>query len=319
MLFKRKKAIENTNKLNLRKAYPGKADGVDFAAPSLMKETIPGDWSQDMRMDHYTVEVGGTITPARYFRSFFAEITSGNTWAEMLQPLILNSYGHGDVDFAIHVHPTSSSQELGEIGRRIAGLLSDLGDEQDVRKIDAMRDEIVDLKERQKRIRLNIERSFHVSIQAVASAPVYKDLIQLCRSLVQLFASKSMYLKAADGKQLEALQALLPTAPSVTISKEKFISLESSNVADLFPFVGGSLTHKTGVVLGKDTYNRPVWLDNWHPELANYHMCIMGRSGAGKTFTIMLIIHRSALYGRQVGIIDWKGEYGDFLLVIGCP
>jgi len=317
VFLNKKKKIEE--KLRFQKAYPGKADGVDFAGPSIMKEMIPGDWSQGMRMDDYTVEVGGTITPARYFRSFFIEITSGNTWAEMLQPLILNSYGHGDVDFAIHVHPTSSSQELDEIGRRIAGLLSDLGDEQDVRKIDAMRDEIVDLKERQKRIRLNIERSFHVSIQVVASAPVYRDLIQLCRSLVQLFSSKSLYLKAADGKQLEALQALLPTAPAVTISKEKFISLESSNVADLFPFVGGSLTHKTGVVLGKDTYNRPVWLDNWHPELANYHMCIMGRSGAGKTFTIMLIIHRSAIYGRQVGIIDWKGEYGDFLQVIGCP
>jgi len=299
------------------RAYPGKANGVDFAAPSLIREMIPGDKTQGDKVTDYAVEVGGTITPARYFRSFFAEIMSGNTWAGMLDSMTDGKYG--DVDLAIHIQPTSNDKELDEIGRRIAGLLSDLADEKDVRKIDAMRDEIADLKERQKRIRLNIERSFRVAIQVVASAPQYKNLIQLCRSLVQRFAGKSIFLRAADGRQLEALQAILPTAPAVRIQKERFFSLESSNVADLFPFGGGSLSHRSGVVIGKDRFGRPVWLDNWHPDLSNYHMCIIGRSGAGKTFSIMLIIHRSALYGRKVGIIDWKGEYGDFLAAIGCP
>ena len=300
-------------------AYPGKANGVDFAAPSLIKEMIPGDKTQGEKVTDYAVEVGGTITPARYFRSFFAEIMSGNTWAGMLDSLIDGRYGYGDVDLAIHVQPASNDKELDEIGRRIAGLLSDLADEKDVRKIDAMRDEIADLKERQKRIRLNVERSFRVAIQVIASSPEYKGLIQLCRSLVQRFAGKSIFLRAADGRQLEALQAILPTAPAVRIQKERFFSLESSNVADLFPFGGGSLSHRSGVVIGKDRFGRPVWLDNWHPDLSNYHMCIIGRSGAGKTFSIMLIIHRSALYGRKIGIIDWKGEYGDFLAAIGCP
>ncbi|WP_240489147.1 VirB4 family type IV secretion system protein [Cohnella thermotolerans] len=301
------------------RAYPGKASGVDFAAPSLIKEMLPGDKTQGEKVTDYAVEVGGTITPARYFRSFFAEIMSGNTWAGMLDSLIDGKYGSGDVDLAIHVQPSSNDKELDAIGRRIAGLLSDLADEKDVRKIDAMRDEIADLKERQKRIRLNVERSFRVAIQVIASAPEYKSLVQLCRSLVQRFAGKSIFLRAADGRQLEALQAILPTAPAVRIQKERFFSLESSNVADLFPFGGGSLSHRSGVVIGKDRFGRPVWLDNWHPDLSNYHMCIIGRSGAGKTFTIMLIIHRSALYGRKVGVIDWKGEYGDFLAAIGCP
>ncbi|OUM86624.1 MAG: hypothetical protein BAA01_11485 [Bacillus thermozeamaize] len=300
-------------------AYPGKANGVDFAAPSLIKEMIPGDKTQGEKVTDYAVEVGGTITPARYFRSFFAEIMSGNTWAGMLDSLIDGKYGNGDIDLAIHVLPSSNDKELDAIGRRIAGLISDLADEKDVRKIDAMRDEIADLKERQKRIRLNVERSFRVAIQVIASAPEYKGLVQLCRSLVQRFAGKSIFLRAADGRQLEALQAILPTAPAVRIQKERFFSLESSNVADLFPFGGGSLSHRSGVVIGKDRFGRPVWLDNWHPDLSNYHMCIIGRSGAGKTFSIMLIIHRSALYGRKIGIIDWKGEYGDFLAAIGCP
>lgn len=298
----------------------GKASGVDFAAPSLIRETVPNDITDNgLKITDYAVEVGGTITPTRNFRNFYAEISSGNTWSGMLDSLTKGDYGKGDVDLAIHVIPTSNDKELDAIGRRIAGLLSDLGDEKDVRKIDAMRDEIADLKNQQKRIRLNVERSFRVAIQVIVSAPDYKELMKLCRSLVQRFAGKSIYLRSADGQQLNALQSVLPTTPKSSVAKEHYISLESSNVADLFPFGGGSLNHRTGIILGKDRMGRPVWLDNWHPELANYNMCVIGRSGAGKTFVTMLITHRSSHIGRQIGIIDWKGEYGDFLRALGCP
>jgi hypothetical protein len=33
----------------------------------------------------------------------------------------------------------------------------------------------------------------------------------------------------------------------------------------------------------------------------------------------MLLIHRSAHIGRKIGIIDWKGEYGDLVQAMGCP
>lgn len=108
----------------------GKASGTDFAAPSFVCETVPGDiTANQVKIDDYAVEIGTTITPARYFRSFYAEISSGNTWSGMLDSLIRGNYGQGDVDLAIHVHPTSNNEELDEIGRRIAGLLSDLDDE----------------------------------------------------------------------------------------------------------------------------------------------------------------------------------------------
>jgi len=313
------KMPKKQRKQEQKKDYPGRASGVDFAAPSMIRETVPGDVTQGTKVTDYAVEVGGTIVPARYFRSFFAEIAAGHTWAEMLDPLIRASYGSGDVDFAVHVQPQSSDRELDEIGRRIAGLRADLEVEENVNKKQAMEQEISELTERQKRIRLNIERSFRVSIQIVASSSEYKSMTQLCRSIIQRFAGKSIYLRAADGRQLEALQAILPSAPAVRLPKEKFMSLESSNVADLFPFSGGSLSHRSGIVIGKDLYGRPVWLDHWHPDLANYHSCVIGRSGAGKSFAVKLIAHRSALIGRQVGIIDWKGEYGDFLAAVGCP
>ncbi|GGI97839.1 VirB4 family type IV secretion system protein [Paenibacillus hunanensis] len=298
----------------------GKASGLDFAAPSMIKETLPGDMTfEKTKADSYAVEVGGTITPARFFRNFFVEISSGNTWAGMLDSLIRSKQGNGDVDLVLHVQPSANDKELDDIGRRLAGLLSDISDEKDVRKIDAMRDEIADLKERQKRIRLNVERSFKVGIQVIVSAPSWSSLMKICRSLIQRFAGKSLYLRSTDGWQLSALQGVLPTAAECKHAPEHILSLESSNVSDLFPFGGGSLNHRTGVVIGKDSKGRPVMLDNWHADLVNYHMAIMARSGAGKSFFIQLFGLRSTHIGRQVGAIDWKGEYGDFCKMIGCP
>lgn len=318
ILRRLKKKSENESVESI--ADSGKASGMDFASPSMIKETLPGDMTfEKTKADSYAVEVGGTIAPARFFRSFFVEISSGNTWAGMLDSLIRSKQGNGDVDLVLHVQPSANDKELDEIGRRLAGLLSDISDEKDVRKIDAMRDEIADLKQRQKRIRLNVERSFKVGIQVIVSAPSWSSLMKICRSLIQRFAGKSLYLRSTDGWQLSALQGVLPTAADCKHAPEHILSLESSNVADLFPFGGGSLNHRTGVVIGKDSKGRPVMLDNWHPDLVNYHIAIMARSGAGKSFFIQLFGLRSTHVGRQVGAIDWKGEYGDFCKMIGCP
>jgi conjugal transfer ATP-binding protein TraC len=297
-----------------------KPEGIDFAAPSMIKEVLPNDISADgVRISDYVVSVGGTVIPEKFYRSFFAEITAGNTWGGMMDDLIMGDFGEGDMDLAIHIRPANNERELDELGRRIAGLLSDLAIEKNVTKIDAMRDEISDLKERQKRIRMNIERSYRVAIQVVASGIDWKKFKKFTNGLVNRFGGKSIILRAADGNQLEALKNILPLSEQTKVNKEHFMSMETSNVADLFPFGQGGISHRTGIIIGKDVLGRPVWLDGWHPSLTNQHMVIMGRSGAGKTYSIMTIIHRSVHLGIHHAIVDWKGEYRDFVVSLGCP
>ena len=45
-------------------------------------------------------------------------------------------------------------------------------------------------------------------------------------------------------------------------------------------------------------------------------MVILGRSGAGKTYTTQIIMHRSMHIGRVVASLDWKGEHKDFFLLV---
>jgi len=299
--------------------YDGKPEGVDFAAPSVIKELLPTDITDNITADDYMVEIGGTATFKRYYRSYFAEIFSGNTWGGMLDELSRGNFGDGETDIAIHVRPASSDMELQELSRRLRGLLSDLADEGDPSRADTIRDEVQDIKARQKRLRMEIERSFRVTIQVIASGKELKSFKMYCNALVKRFAGKSIYLRPADCKQLEALQAIIPIARPTPLPKEHFLSMESSNIADLFPFAQGGISHKTGIPLGYDALGRPVFFDQWDPRLPNQHMILIGRSGAGKTYTTQIIMHRSMHIGRAVAVLDWKGEHKEFFLLNDLP
>ena len=153
---------------------------VDFTAPSLVKELLPAERAEGLAADDYMVEVGGTAVLRRYYRSFFAEIMSGNTWGGMLDDLARGNFGDGDVDIAIHVRPSSSDVELELLSRRLRGLMSDLAFEGDPSKIDAIRDEISDIKARQKKLRMEIERSFKTTIQVIATERLQDVLQRTC-------------------------------------------------------------------------------------------------------------------------------------------
>ncbi|PTQ51903.1 MAG: hypothetical protein HSCHL_0979 [Hydrogenibacillus schlegelii] len=281
---------------------------VDIAAPAFVEEAL----------GH--VAVSDPATGLRYFRSFHAEILSGHTWFEMFRDALdAGTFVEGDVDLLIDVEPLPNDRELDRIARRIAHLIADRALEENPSKAAAIEDELADLRERQRRIRMSIERAYRVRLQVTASAKSPEDLRLFSAALVKRYAGKSIFLRPLDGLQLEGLKALVPTA-SFRLPDDHAMTLETSNIADFFPYGGGTLSHTTGVILGRDIYSgRPVWLDAWDRRLPNSHMMIIGRSGAGKSYTVMTLVHRSALLGIKHAIIDWKGEYEDFLTIIGMP
>lgn len=315
---KNKKEKKKKREVKQVKSEETKPNGVDFIAPSIIKETIPGDISFEGTVNDYLVEVGGTNETVRYFRSFMAEITGGNTWAGMLDELILGEFGKGDTDLAIHIEPVDSSQELEDINRRIQGLESDLMTEKNQAKIVSIRDELQDLKDRQKRLRQNIEKPFRVSIQAVASSTDLKTFKKYCNNLIRKFAGKEIIMRSPDGKQLEALLNITPLSSNF-MYKEHTFSYETTNVADFFPFGHGSISHRDGIIWGRDDLGRPIYYNGWNKKLMNHNIIITGRSGGGKTVSALKLINRSVLKGVKVAIICPKGDYRKYVLAMGCP
>lgn len=304
---------------NFVKASETKVEGIDFVSPSLIKETLPTDLLGDgTKINDYYVEVGGTTEFARYFRSFYAEITGGSTYAGMLDPLLIGEFGQGDVDVALHVDPVETTEELEDIARRIRGIKSDMYREMPDEKRDKLRDELADLVERQRRLRQNIEKPFRVSMQIVASATELKTLKRFANNMIRRFSGNDIVLRSPDGKQLDALLNITPLADS-PFYKEHTFSYETSNVADFFPFGNGKVSHKTGIIWGRDHLGRPIFYDAWDRSLMNRNAVITGGSGAGKTFGALRMIHHDTLRGIRHAILCPKGDYRRYIEEMGCP
>ncbi|GBF35470.1 hypothetical protein DCCM_4599 [Desulfocucumis palustris] len=298
--------------------FSGAAGPKDLLAPSLVKEVKPGEKNYEGVATDYWVEVGGTIEPARYFRSFFAPLTTNTTWAGMLDALYLGDFGPGDCDTAIHVRPADTQRVLFEIGRKMSGIESDLMTETDRNKRSMLLTALRDLMAQQERLRVEVERLFFVSIQSTASSNNMVFFRRFCNSLVKRFAMKGIFLRGADTRQLEALLSMTPLDKEGAF-KDTFRNMESSNIADLFPFGQGSINHKTGIVIGEDMQKKPLLYNGREKALGTGHICVVGRTGFGKTFMVLMLIARSALTGIRTVVIEPSREFKKGILGLGCP
>lgn len=295
-----------------------KVEGIDFISPSIVKEIIPSDETIEGIANDYYVEIGGTTEFHRYYRSFFAEITGGTTYAGMFDDLLIGNFGEGDSNVAIHIDPVDSSEELDNIGRRIRGLESDLYSEKNDQKAQQILDEINDLKEKQRRIRTNVEKPFRASIQITASAADLKKLKKYTNKMIRKMKGKDILLRPPDGKQLESLINMTPLGKEPVYQEHTF-TYESTNIADFFPFGNGKISHKTGVVWGVDHLDRPIFFDPWDKSLTSRNMVVTGVSGAGKTFAVMTLMNRMLHKGIRIALVDPKGDYEKFTLANNLP
>lgn len=298
--------------------FDGAATPKDMLAPSLVKEVKPGEKNLEGKATDYFVEVGSTIEMARYFRSFFAPMTGNSTFAGMLDALYLGDFGEGDVDTAIHVRPADATRTLYDISRKIAGLESDLMTESNTSRKAEKMNALRDLMAQQERLRTELERLFFVSIQATSSSTSMETFRRFNNSLVKRFAMKGIRLIGADLRQLSALMAMTPLDKEGAF-KDTFRNMESSNVADFFPFGMGTINHKTGIVIGEDLQGKPILYNGREKALGTGHICVVGRTGFGKTFAVQMLVSRSALTGIRSIIIEPSREFKNSILAFGCP
>lgn len=126
------------------------------------------------------------------------------------------------------------------------------------------------------------------------------------RQVETLCRSHSWLLRPALYRQAECFRSMLPLdsldTKIYTHSKRNILT---QGAAKAFPFSSYELCDDTGVLLGINLYNSTaVILDNFSADLySNGNMAIFGMSGAGKTYTLLLLAMRYRMLGVKVMII----------------
>ncbi len=128
--------------------------------------------------------------------------------------------------------------------------------------------------------------------------------------------------KRADFRHEDAFKACLPLHQiTQDLKKSTARNALTSGLASTYPFVSSEFCDNDGIFFGINEHNRSlVIVDIFNTKLyKNANMCILGTSGAGKTFLIQLLAMRNRLQGVSVMIIaPLKGhEFKRSCLAIG--
>lgn len=280
-------------------------------SPASIVERLPGEYNEK----DYMLEISSHIEGPKYIRSWTADFTGRTTWEGMLNP-ILTAKGEGSVDLTILVEPVDPNVKITQLAHRMAMLMAERVSEVNPYKLGNIDQELIDINNQLARLRINEEKLFHVSTTMSIGAYSTHILRRLSRPIIKRMGSIGTRFAAADTRQLEVWRHAIGIGDKEVI-KDSYIPMETSNVADLFMYSHGGLSHRKGILLGFDNFNRPVFFDGWDKRLKNYNMLIFGQSGGGKSFAIKTITRRSAAVGIKTAIVDPGIEFFELVNAMG--
>ena len=125
-------------------------------------------------------------------------------------------------------------------------------------------------------------------------------------SVETLCTANDIICKRCDFKQSQAFISSLPILQlNPDIERKARRNVLTNSAAAAFPFSSFEICDQNGIMLGINQHNRSVAIVDIFDstKYSNANMCIMGMSGAGKTFLLQLMALRLRMQDTQVFII----------------
>lgn len=281
-----KKPITKT-KSGIATVENGMVSLVDLIAPS------------SVEVDFRFVRVG-----ERFYSTYFIVGYPRYVSPNWLQPII--DYNH-TMDIAMFCYPTSSTDVLADLKRKIAEMEATISSEEKLGravdpKVTAALEDALALQEE---LAKGIERFFQFSFYVTLSSDSLQELQSAGKQLLTTLSSLLLTAKTATLQMEEGFKSTLPSGrDNLYITR----NMDTTSLASTFPFTSAVLTQNKGVLYGMNQQNGSLIIfDRFSLENANE--VVLGKSGAGKSYLIKLEIMRQFMLGAEVVVIDPEGEY----------
>ena len=163
--------------------------------------------------------------------------------------------------------------------------------------------------ELRKKLQVENEEIFKVTIFIELSDTNLESLkIKLNKLISELF-SKNIIAKIANFRQDKLYLDSLPIFnANDKLVKDVGISVTTSQLAYLFPYIKNELYDKNGILYGFINSSFCIY-DIFSNNNMNYNMCILGSSGAGKSYFMKIMIMRNLCMNIRQVIFDIQEEY----------
>ena len=268
---------------------------VDIIAPS------------SVEVDFRSIRVG-----EKFYRTFFAVDYPRYVSANWLQPLIDFD---NQQDISMFIYPTSSSDVLSDLRRKIAEMEATISSQAEDGKVvdpkvSAALDDALSL---QAELAKGVERFFQFGLYITISSKSHEDLEEASKRLLTTLSSLLLTAKTATLQMEDGFKTTMPYGQD-----KLFISrnMDTTSLASTFPFTSATLTQEKGVMYGINQQNNSLIIFDRY-SLENANEVILGKSGAGKSYLIKLEALRQFMFGTEVIIIDPEGEYKNLTQAMG--
>lgn len=290
----------------LAKAAPAKKspfDEFEKGLTSIVDLVAPSSVEVDFRY----IRVGEMYYATLFIAGYPRYVSPG--W---LEPVI--DYDH-TMDIAMFCYPTSSSDVLADLKRKIAEMQATLSSDAEAGKVadPSVEAALEDALELQEELAKGVERFFQFGFYITISADDKAKLPEAIKELQTALGSLLLTGKMATLQMEEGFKATTPIGQDPLYITR---NMDTSSLASTFPFTSAVLTQNKGVMYGVNQQNGSLIIfDRFSLENANE--VVLGKSGAGKSYTIKLEISRQFMLGAEVIVIDPEGEYGTLAPTLG--
>ena len=150
------------------------------------------------------------------------------------------------------------------------------------------------------------EEFFYMNTLIEVTAYDPETLEQRVKQVQNRCAAMNMTIRRADYCHEQCFMSMLPLCRlDPDIDKRSRRNILTQGAAAAFPFSSFELCDEKGILLGLNLHNNSiVILDNFNFDIySSGNMAIFGMTGAGKTYTILLMAMRLLMIGVQVFVI----------------
>ena len=177
-----------------------------------------------------------------------------------------------------------------------------------------------DAKYIRRQMQIQNEKLYDLTMYIMVVADSEKELDSLLNKTEGILQSNGMFSRRANFRQEEVFKACLPVfLQAKSIQRASRRNVLTAGLTATYPFISDTIFDETGILFGMNKGNQSmIMIDRFDKEkYKNANMCILGTSGAGKSFFTKLMILRHRLCGMEQYVIDPEREYHEICQGMG--
>jgi conjugal transfer ATP-binding protein TraC len=257
---------------------------------------------QSIKLRPNHLEVGDLLVSHLYFSNLPRRVVPG--WLDGL----FNANLPFEVDFFFE--PDDSRTAIGKLQKRRKDLHSTVITDKEKGRLTSPEVEVAleDINLLTEKLESGTDKLLNLDVLVTTWGNNPAELKERMQILSQAITRCGAGSRKLSLEQLKGFRSLLPDGRNFTHKPKK---IDATTAAFTFPFASTDLAMERGVLVGVNMLEYSPVVVNFSDRryLSNPNVCVVGKSGSGKSFFVKMLLLRLLLMGYRVFVIDPENEY----------